>query len=80
MNVYAIVTDKIIKLLEQDVIQWRRPWTAAGLPRNLVSRKSYRGINLFLLPAAKYASPLLANLQAGLISSAGPYARARTAK
>jgi hypothetical protein len=23
MNVYAIVTDKIIKLLEQDVIPWR---------------------------------------------------------
>jgi antirestriction protein ArdC len=57
MNVYAVVTDKIIKLLEQNVIPWRRPWTTAGLPRNLVSKKPYRGINLFLLPAAKYASP-----------------------
>jgi antirestriction protein ArdC len=35
----------------------RRPWTSAGLPRNLVSKKPYRGINYFLLSAAKYVSP-----------------------
>jgi antirestriction protein ArdC len=52
MNTYKIVTDKIIKLLEQDIIPWRRPWAAGGLPRNLVSNKTYRGINLFLLSAA----------------------------
>jgi antirestriction protein ArdC len=56
-NTYEIITDKIIKLLEQKIIPWRRPWSAAGLPRNLVSKKTYRGINLFLLSAAKYASP-----------------------
>ncbi len=37
---------------------WRRPWTSAGLPRNLVSKKPYRGINHFLLSASKYVSPL----------------------
>jgi antirestriction protein ArdC len=57
MNVYEIVTDKIINLLEQEIVPWRRPWSAAGLPRNLVSKKTYRGINLFLLSATKYASP-----------------------
>jgi len=57
MNVYEIITDKIIKLLEQEIVPWRRPWSAAGLPRNLVSGKTYRGINLFLLSATKYASP-----------------------
>jgi antirestriction protein ArdC len=57
MNVYEIVTNKIIELLEQEIIPWRRPWIAAGLPRNLVSRRTYRGINLFLLSATKYASP-----------------------
>ena len=57
MNVYEIVTDRIIKLLEQGVIPWRRPWSAAGLPRNLVSQKTYRGVNAFLLASAKYASP-----------------------
>ena len=57
MDVYAIVTEKIINLLEQGVVPWRRPWTSAGLPRNLVSKKPYRGINHFLLSASKYVSP-----------------------
>ncbi len=57
MDTYAIVTDKIINLLEQGVVPWRRPWTSAGLPHNLVSKKSYRGINHFLLSASKYVSP-----------------------
>ena len=57
MDVYAIVTNKIINLLEQDVIPWRRPWASLGLPRNLVSQKPYRGINHLLLSASKYLSP-----------------------
>src|SRR5271156_4283098 len=57
MDIYAIVTDKIANLLEQGVVPWRRPWTAAGLPRSLVSKKPYRGINHFLLSASKYVSP-----------------------
>ena len=46
MDIYAIVTEKIINLLESGVVPWRRPWTSAGLPRNLVSKKPYRGINV----------------------------------
>lgn len=57
MNTYEIVTERIINLLEQGVIPWRRPWSAAGAPRNLVSKKIYRGINFFLLSATKYVSP-----------------------
>jgi len=57
MDVYAIVTEKIVNLLEQGIIPWRRPWTSAGLPRNLVSTKPYRGVNHFLLSASKYVSP-----------------------
>jgi antirestriction protein ArdC len=57
MDTYAIVTEKIINLLEQGIVPWRRPWSATGLPRNLVSKKAYRGINLFLLSATKYVSP-----------------------
>ena len=57
MDVYGIVTEKIINLLEQGVVPWRRPWTSTGLPRNLVSKKPYRGINHFLLSASKYVSP-----------------------
>ena len=58
MNVYEIVTEKIVKLLEQGIVPWRKPWTSTGLPRNLVSKKPYRGINYFLLSASKYVSPL----------------------
>ena len=43
--------------LEQGVVPWRRPWTSTGLPRNLVSKKPYNGINYFLLSASKYVSP-----------------------
>src|SRR5229473_2729870 len=57
MDTYAIVTEKIINLLEQGIVPWRRPWSATGMPRNLVSKKEYRGVNLFLLSATKYVSP-----------------------
>ena len=57
MDIYAMVTDKIISLLEKGVVPWRRPWTSTGLPRNLVSKKPYRGVNVFLLSASKYISP-----------------------
>jgi antirestriction protein ArdC len=57
MDVYGIITEQIITLLEQGVVPWRRPWTGTGYPRNLVSMKPYRGINYFLLSASKYISP-----------------------
>ena len=56
MDIYAIVTDKIINLLESGIVPWRKPWTSTGLPRNLVSKRPYNGINYFLLSASKYVS------------------------
>ena len=58
MDTYAIVTEQILNLLEQGIVPWRRPWSATGLPCNLVSKKPYRGVNLLLLSATKYISPL----------------------
>jgi N-terminal domain of anti-restriction factor ArdC len=63
MNTYEIVTERIINLLEHGVIPWRRPWAATGLPRNLVSKKTYRGVNSFLLGATKYVSPFWLTLK-----------------
>ena len=57
MDVYAIVTERIISLLETGVVPWRKPWTSTGLPRNLITKKPYRGINYFLLSASKFVSP-----------------------
>lgn len=30
------------------------PWTVSGIPTNLISKKAYRGINLFLLASLGY--------------------------
>jgi antirestriction protein ArdC len=58
MNVYEIVTERIIEQLQRGVAPWRKPWTGTdGLPTNLVSGKAYRGINVWLLSMAGYASP-----------------------
>jgi len=63
MDVYAIITEKIVDLLEQGVVPWRKPWTAIGLPRNLVSKKPYRGVNLLLLSATEHLSPYWATMR-----------------
>ncbi len=58
MDAYQIVTDRIISLLERGTIPWRKTWSAGrGMPKNFVSKKEYRGINLFLLSAMSYSSP-----------------------
>lgn len=54
VDVYQIVTDRIIALLEQGTIPWQQPWTDAGIPMNLISRRSYRGVNLWLLLSLNY--------------------------
>jgi len=39
-------------------VPWQKPWNiATGLPRNLVTGKPYRGINVLLLGSQPYASP-----------------------
>ena len=57
-NGEARITERIITLLAQGTVPWQKPWKArTGLPRNLVSGKPYRGINVFLLLAMSYESP-----------------------
>lgn len=61
MNIksYERITKHIVSLLEQGTVPWHKPWQVkTGLPRNLVTKKPYRGINPFLLMAAGYESPL----------------------
>ena len=57
-DVYEIVTERIIALLEAGTVPWRKPWKSqTGIPRNFVSRKAYRGINTLLLHCMNYESP-----------------------
>jgi len=55
-SVYQIVTEQIIRRLEQGVAPWRQPWNVAH-PTNLLSKKPYRGINVLLLAVRGYGSP-----------------------
>ncbi len=58
-DVYDIINERILALLDQNLNPWRKPWTAAAQkpPMNLLSRKAYRGINVLLLGMAPHESP-----------------------
>lgn len=58
MDIYQIINNKIIELLEQGAVPWRKPWNAqSNYPCNLISKKNYRGINVFLLACQHYSCP-----------------------
>jgi antirestriction protein ArdC len=54
-SVYDIVTERILAELEKGQVPWRKPWRCLP-PANLISKKPYRGINMFLLALAGYGS------------------------
>lgn len=54
VDVYEIVTNRIIELLEQDIVPWQKPWNEAGIPMNAISKRPYRGINHWLLLSLDY--------------------------
>ena len=59
-NVYEVITSRIVKQLESGTAPWHKPWKASGknsLPRNLVSGREYRGINVWTLLSSGYANP-----------------------
>ena len=57
-SVYEVITERIIAMLEKGTVPWQKPWkVSTGLPRNLVSKKPYRGINTLLLHSMSYESP-----------------------
>lgn len=54
VDVYELVTNRIIELLEAGTIPWQKPWNDSGIPMNLLSKRAYRGINLWLLLSCNY--------------------------
>jgi antirestriction protein ArdC len=55
---YDRITERIVSLLSQGTVPWHKPWQIkTGMPRNVISQKPYRGINVFLLMAMNYESP-----------------------
>jgi antirestriction protein ArdC len=60
MSTYAYerITGQIIALLEQGTVPWHKTWKASmSMPRNLVTKRPYRGINVLLLLCGSYESP-----------------------
>lgn len=55
LDVFSIITNRIIEQLEHQVIPWRKPWTEAGHPQNLFTKRPYTGINTWLLASLGYA-------------------------
>jgi antirestriction protein ArdC len=62
-SVYQRVTNSIIEELKQGVVPWVRPWksSTSPLPKNVLSDRPYRGVNILLLwataSARGYANP-----------------------
>jgi antirestriction protein ArdC len=56
MDIYSTVNKRITELLEKGTVPWRKPWRSTEGPRNLISKKPYRGINSFILNCSPYES------------------------
>jgi len=55
---YEVVTNFIIKKLEDGIIPWRMPWNADGLSvMNGEYKKPYNGINFFILSSLGFTNP-----------------------
>jgi antirestriction protein ArdC len=49
-DVYQAITDRIIDGLKRGKIPWRKTWKGeAGMPKNFISKKQYRGANIIVL-------------------------------
>jgi len=62
LDIYQMVTDKVIKKLEAGTIPWRRPWRTSW-PSNIANGKEYQGINQILLACTEYEHPYWCTLR-----------------
>ena len=60
---YSIIIERIIAKLEHGTVPWHKPSRSVGPARNLVSKKLYSGINVWLLTAQGYTSPYWATIR-----------------
>lgn len=58
MNVYDVINSRIMELMGQGTVPWKKSWNAqTNYPKNLVSGKKYKGVNVFMLACQQYGSP-----------------------
>jgi antirestriction protein ArdC len=57
-DIYETVTNLIVERLEAGVVPWQMPFKSAhGFPRNLISKKPYRGFNFWYLLSFGFERP-----------------------
>ena len=61
-KVFDVINDRIIKMLDEGIVPWRKPWTTrpgiklGNRPRN-VDGRPYSGLNAFFLNCLGYSDP-----------------------
>ena len=63
MDVFTIVNNRILEQLEKGRVPWRQPWSEAGPPKNMITGRSYRGLNILLLSSLGYPHNLFLTLK-----------------
>jgi len=56
-KVNQIITDKIIEQLQVGKIPWKKAWAGGEAPKNIISKKNYRGVNALILGFSEFKSP-----------------------
>lgn len=57
-KVLQIVTDKIVAMLENGTVPWRKPWNANTTAPHNIAGYAYNGINFFLLSMLGHETPV----------------------
>lgn len=75
---YQVITDRLVAMLESGTAPWHKPWTggAASFPKNMVSKKHYNGINVWMLHMGGFSSAYFLTFKQAI----DPSARARGAR
>lgn len=55
-NVYDMVTERILKQLEQGIIPWHKPWTGTAGAWSRSTGRAYSLLNQWLMPQGEYAT------------------------
>lgn len=62
-DVYTIITNRILQQMEHGTVPWRQPWKDAGPPKNMLTGRHYRGINVLLLASMGFTNNLFLTLK-----------------
>lgn len=57
VDLYQMVTDKMIALLEQGKIPWHCPWSKYGMAKNYATNRHYSGINALWMNLTEHPIP-----------------------